>query len=69
MIGRYKILAALCGALVIPFNYAIGERLGAVSFSGAYPLALLSMSAIWIVALPLFYMIADGKLERFNVTT
>mgnify|MGYP001163520115 FL=1 len=69
MIGRYKILAALCGALVIPFNYAVGERLGAVSFGDAYPLALLSMSAIWIIALPLSCMIADGKLEKFNVTT
>jgi len=69
MIGRYKMLAALCGALVIPFNYAIGERLGAVSFGDAYALALLSMSAIWIIALPLFYMIAEGKLVRINVTT
>lgn len=69
MIGRYKILAALCGALVIPFNYAIGERLGAVSFSDSYPLALLSMSAIWIIALPLFYMIAEGRSEKINVAT
>lgn len=69
IIGRYKLLAALCGALVIPFNYAIGERLGAVSFGDAYALALLSMSAIWIIALPLFYMIAEGKLVRINVTT
>lgn len=73
MIGRYKMLAALCGALVIPFNYAIGERLGAVSFGDAYLVALLSMSAVWIIALPLLYMIAEGKLEKIlgniNVTS
>lgn len=69
MIGRYKLLAALCGALVIPFNYAVGERLGAVSFGDAYFIALLSMSAVWIIALPLLYMIAEGKLEKISVTT
>ena len=69
VIGRYKLVAALCGALVIPFNYAVGERLGAVSFGETYVIALLSMSAIWIIGLPLLYAIAEGALEKVNVTT
>ena len=35
IVGRSKWIAAICGALAFPFNYAVGERLGAVSFGSS----------------------------------
>jgi hypothetical protein len=45
-------LGALCGLLVMPWNYAVGERLGAVEFGyGLGPTAVI-LGLVWAVLLP-----------------
>ena len=49
------LLAALAGAIVVPFNYGVGARLGAVEFGYSLPVAFGVMAAIWAVLLPSLY--------------
>ncbi len=67
--GKNKLLAAGLGAIVFPLNYAVGERLGAVTFAHGQLNALISLSIIWAFCLPLLYTISEGKLEQKNVPT
>jgi len=62
--GRNKLLAAALGAIVFPLNYSAGERLGAVTFAEGYLTAVISLSVIWALCLPLLYYIAEGALEK-----
>ena len=66
IVGRNKGVAALCGALAFPFNYAVGERLGAVSFGVTDNLTLVTLSGIWAIALPGMFLIAEGEIRRTN---
>ena len=62
------VLAALAGALVVPFNYWVGARSGAVSFGYSLPVTLGLMALIWAGLLPLLYrltaLIARGEQVR-----
>jgi hypothetical protein len=49
------LLAALAGAIVVPFNYGVGARLGAVEFGYSLPVAFGVMAAIWAILLPSLY--------------
>ena len=62
--GRSKWIAAICGALAFPFNYAVGERLGAVSFATTDSLTLATLSAIWAVVLPAMFWLAENKIRQ-----
>ena len=64
IVGRSKWIAAICGALAFPFNYALGERLGAVSFATADNLTLAALSAIWAVVLPAMFWLAENKIRQ-----
>lgn len=67
--GRNKLLAAVLGAIAFPLNYSVGERLGAVSFAEGYLTALVVLSVIWAICLPLLYFVAEGSLERQHATS
>ena len=64
IVGRSKWIAAICGALAFPFNYAVGERLGAVSFGTSDALTLAALSAIWAIALPAMFWLTENKIRR-----
>ena len=64
IVGRSKWIAAICGALAFPFNYAVGERLGAVSFGSSDTFALAALSAIWAIALPAMFWLAENGIRR-----
>ncbi len=51
-------LAALVGALVVPLNYALGQRLGAVEFGYGDTVTLVTLGAIWAILLPACYRLA-----------
>ncbi len=67
--GRNKFIAAGLGAIAFPLNYSVGERLGAVTFAEGYLTAVIALSVIWAMCLPLLYYIAEGSLERQHATT
>ncbi|MCG8414019.1 MAG: DUF2878 domain-containing protein [Pseudomonadales bacterium] len=67
--GRNKLLAAALGAIAFPLNYSVGERLGAVSFAEGYFTAVIALSVIWAICLPLLYYIAEGSLEKRHATS
>lgn len=54
-LGRNTLLTILAGAFVIPFNYWVGQKLGAVEFGYPLPLTLVAMSCVWAVTLPFLY--------------
>ena len=54
-------LAAVCGLLVMPWNYAVGERLGAVEFGfGLGPTAVL-LGVAWAILLPLLMHLGSRR--------
>lgn len=52
LLNKAKFLPVLAGAIGFPASYAAGEHLGAVSFGVGYPEALVILSIIWAVGLP-----------------
>jgi hypothetical protein len=56
--GPRPALTALAGAVVLPFNYLVGARLGAVEFGHALPLTFVVVGLVWALLLPLLYRIA-----------
>lgn len=54
-LSKYKLLTVLAGATGFPFSYAMGERLGAVTFGAGYLEALVFLSIIWAAGLPLLF--------------
>lgn len=64
LIGRNKWIAAGCGALAFPFNYGVGERLGAVSFGDTPLLALLALAVTWMLLLPVLFYVSERKWEK-----
>lgn len=49
------VLTSLLGAVVVPFNYWVGARAGAVSFGYPLPVTLGLLALIWAVLLPMLY--------------
>jgi len=64
--GRSKPIAALCGAVAFPFNYGVGERVGAVAFVEAYWPSVLALSLTWALMLPLLFNVVENswRLKR-----
>ena len=52
------ILAIILGALIVPLNYGVGERVGAVEFGLDAQYTFLTLSAIWAILLPSLYKIS-----------
>jgi len=51
--------AIFLGAIVVPLNYGVGERVGAVEFGLDIPQTLLILALIWAVLLPVLYSISN----------
>jgi len=64
VVGRNKWLASLAGAIAIPFNYAVGERLGAVSFGDTPLVTLVALGVTWMLLLPVLFYLCERKWEK-----
>jgi hypothetical protein len=62
--GPRPALTALAGAVVLPFNYLVGARLGAVEFGHPLPLTFVVVGLVWAVLLPVMYRIAAHSRKR-----
>ena len=62
MVGKYRLLAALVGGVGVPFNYAVGERLGAVSFPMEPTVTTLVLVSVWAVLLPTIYHLSERRI-------
>ena len=67
-LGNKPLLAVLAGAIVVPINYGIGARLGAVEFGYSLPVSFGTMAAVWAILLPSLYFAVSyinttGKTE------
>ena len=63
-IGKNKIIAIAAGAFLMPLNYAIGERLGAVEFAEPYIVSLLSIGVVWMIGLPILFFVSRQNSEE-----
>lgn len=59
--GRQKWVAAACGAVAFPFNYGVGERLGAVSFHESWVVTAVALALIWTFMLPFLYWLIENE--------
>ena len=57
------ILAIILGALIVPLNYGVGERVGAVEFGLDTQYTFLTLSIIWAVLLPSLYRISSYMVK------
>ena len=64
IVGRNKLIAAICGALAFPFNYAVGERLGAVSFGMTDNLRSLRSLRFGHLCSPAMFWLAEDKIRQ-----
>jgi hypothetical protein len=67
-IGRRKWLAALAGAIAGPFNYAVGERIGAVAFPQSLTATVAVLAAVWVLLLPLLFSCVADKEKKDYAT-
>ena len=63
-IRKYRHLSTITGATLLPFNYAIGERLGAVSFAEPYILTLIIIGFTWSLFFPLLFIVSDESFKN-----
>ena len=63
-IGRSRLLAAGLGGLALPFNYAIGERLGAVTFGDPYLTTVVVLALIWSISFPILFMVSNENFTK-----
>ena len=62
-ISYRPILAIILGALIVPLNYGVGERVGAVEFGLDTQNTFLTLSIIWAVLLPSLYRISSYMVK------
>ena len=63
-----KLAVVTTGAIALPLNYTIGERLGAVVFDGSYVMTTIVMSVTWAICLPLLFYFAANPMVKKNET-
>ena len=63
-INRSKLLASGVGAAALPFNYAVGERLGAVTFGEPYFVTVLVLALVWSVSFPALFIVSHEKFTE-----
>ncbi len=51
-------LAVILGALIVPLNYGVGEKVGAVEFGLDTQYTFLTLSIIWAILLPSLYKLS-----------
>jgi hypothetical protein len=66
-IGKNKLVAFGLGATALPFNYTVGERLGAVTFGDPYLFSILAIALVWSVSFPILFMVShENFIERLK---
>lgn len=63
VIGKHKLVAGIAGAVAVPLNYFVGERLGAVSFGYSVPITIVLLSSIWALLLPLLFVVVNSRIR------
>ena len=63
-IGKNKIIAIGLGATALPFNYTVGERLGAVTFGDPYFFSILVLVLIWSVSFPILFIVSHENFIK-----
>ena len=67
-IGKNKLIAFGLGATALPFNYTVGERLGAVTFGEPYLFSILVLVLVWSVSFPILFMVSHENFpERLRM--
>ena len=67
-IGKNKLVAFGLGATALPFNYTVGERLGAVTFSEPYFFSILVLVLVWSVSFPILFMVShENFIEKLHM--
>ena len=67
-IGKSKLVAFGLGATALPFNYTVGERLGAVTFGEPYLFSILVLVLVWSVSFPILFMVSHENFpERLRM--
>ena len=67
-IGKNKLVAFGLGATALPFNYTVGERLGAVTFGDPYLFSILVLALVWSVSFPILFMVShENFIERLKI--
>ena len=67
-IGKKKLVAFGLGATALPFNYTVGERLGAVTFGEPYLFSILILVLVWSVSFPILFMVShENFFERLKM--
>ena len=67
-IGKSKLVAFGHGATALPFNYTVGERLGAVTFGEPYLFSILVLVLVWSVSFPILFMVSHENFpERLRM--
>ena len=67
-IGKNRLVAFGLGATALPFNYTVGERLGAVTFGEPYLFSILILALVWSVSFPILFMVShENFIERLNM--
>ena len=67
-IGKNKLVAFGLGATALPFNYTVGERLGAVTFGDPYLFSILVIALVWSVSFPILFMVShENFIKRLKI--
>ena len=67
-IGKNKLVAFGLGATALPFNYTVGERLGAVTFGEPYLFSILILVLVWSVSFPILFIVShENFIERLKI--
>jgi len=67
-IGKNKLVAFGLGATALPFNYTVGERLGAVTFGDPYLFSILVLAIVWSVSFPILFIVShENFIERLKI--
>lgn len=67
--GRWIWLAALIGAIGVPFNYAVGAKFGAVVLPLTPWITTTLLVSIWALLLPIFYHLAKRPMTAQGAAT
>ena len=62
--GKNKLIASGLGATALPFNYAVGERLGAVTFGEPYLISILVLVLVWSISFPILFMVSHENFTK-----
>ena len=67
-IGKSKLVAFGLGATALPFNYTVGERLGAVIFGEPYFFSIFILILVWSLSFPILFIVShENFIRRLNI--